>query len=185
MKICRICGRLTAEAVFGPRISGVAIAAHFPEAEFVLGGEFDLADEFRAFPGVELRNDDAGRAAVFAGERFAFVSRGDEDVVVHDVVEPDVRGVAVVAGEEDVFHFRLRSDQFGKREKCNAGPLDIELAPGGDAVEIDRVFEGRERVEFLPGEVFECSTRPPISSRQSPNLRFQDECRDRGRGNRE
>src|SRR3954452_1825600 len=31
------------EAVFCPRISRVAVAAHFPEAGFVLGGEFDRA----------------------------------------------------------------------------------------------------------------------------------------------
>ena len=34
------------EAILGPRISGVAVAADFPETEFVFGAKFDRADEF-------------------------------------------------------------------------------------------------------------------------------------------
>ena len=51
-----------------------------------------------------------------------------------------------------MFHFRLRSNEFGESEEGDAGPLDVEFAPGGDAVEIAHVFEVRQRVEFLPGE---------------------------------
>ena len=78
--------------------------------------------------------------------------RRDEDVVVHHVVEADVGGVAVVAGEEDVLRFRFRLDEFGEGEEGDAVPLHVEFAPGGDAVEIADVFELREGVEFFPRE---------------------------------
>ena len=140
------------EAIFGPRVGGVAVAARFPEAEAVLGAEFDGADELRAFPGVELWDDDARGAAVLAGERFAVVVRGDEDVVVHAIVEPHVRGVAVVAREEDVLRFGLWVHELGEREEGDAGPADVEFAPRRDAVKITDVFETRQRVEFFPAE---------------------------------
>ena len=59
------------EAIFRPGIGGVAVTAHFPEAELVFRGELDRLDELGAFPGVELGNDDPGRAAVLARDRFA------------------------------------------------------------------------------------------------------------------
>ena len=57
----------------GPGIGGVAVTAHFPEAELVFGAELDPANELGAFPGVEFRDDDAGRAAMLAWERLAVV----------------------------------------------------------------------------------------------------------------
>ena len=42
--------RALREAIFRPGIGGVAVAAHFPEAEFIFAAELDRADEFGPFP---------------------------------------------------------------------------------------------------------------------------------------
>src|ERR1700686_5177941 len=143
---------LSRESVFPPGIGGVAVAADFPIAGAILGGALDRLHELRTFPGVELRNNDAGRPAVLSPDRLSIELRGDEDVVVHAIFQANIGAVAIVAGEEDVFHFRFRPDEFGESEESDAAPAAIELAPGRDAVEVAHVFELRKRVEFLPGE---------------------------------
>ena len=109
-------------------------------------------NELGAFPGVQFRDDDARGAAVIARDRFAVELGGDEDVVVTDIVVADVGGVAVVAGEKDVPHFRFWPNEFDEGEEGDAAPATIELAPGGDAVEVAHVFKLREGVELFPGE---------------------------------
>ena len=54
-----------------PRLRGVRVAAHLPEAFLVLREELDLADPLRALPGVQLRRDHAARAAVFARQHLS------------------------------------------------------------------------------------------------------------------
>ena len=51
-----------------------------------------------------------------------------------------------------MLHLGLRPNKFSEGEEGDAGPADVELAPGGDAMEVAHVFELREGVEFLPGE---------------------------------
>ena len=87
-----------------------------------------------------------------ARDGFVVEFRGDKNVVVAHVLEADVAGVAVVAGEEDVFHLRFWPNEFDESKEGDAAPAAIELAPGGDAVEIAHVFELRKRVELFPGE---------------------------------
>ena len=87
-----------------------------------------------------------------ARDGFVVELRGDKDVVVAHVFEADVAGVAVVAGEEDVLHLRFWPNEFDESKEGDAAPAAIELAPGGDAVEIAHVFELREGVELFPGE---------------------------------
>ena len=55
--------------------------------------------------------------------------RGDEDIVVHAIVEAHVRAVAVIAGEENMFYFRGWLHQFCQGEKSNATPATIEFTP--------------------------------------------------------
>ena len=90
--------------------------------------------------------------AVLARDRFAVELRRDQDVVVETIVEADIGGVAVVAGEKNMLHFRFRPNEIDEGEEGDALPAAIELAPGGDAVEIAHVFELREGVELFPGE---------------------------------
>src|SRR6267378_4512498 len=105
------------EAVFRPGVGGVGIAAQFPETEDVAVQEGDFADEFGAFPGVTLGQDDAGGPTVLLGEGLAVPLVGDEDVVVHAGVEGIIGGVAVVRLEKEVGGGGPGFDEFGEGEK--------------------------------------------------------------------
>ena len=48
---------LIAVALFVPRIAAIVVATHLPESAVILGQEFDSTHPFRAFPGVEFRNN--------------------------------------------------------------------------------------------------------------------------------
>ena len=80
--------------------------------------------------------------------------RGDEDIVVHAIVEAHVRAVAVIAGEENMFYLRLWLHQFRQCKKSDATPATIEFAPGRDAVKITYVLKLWEGVELVPCECF-------------------------------
>src|SRR5580700_5834347 len=54
-----------------PRLGGVRVAAHLPEAPAIGGEKLDLPDPLRAFPRIELRSDHAARPAVLARKRLA------------------------------------------------------------------------------------------------------------------
>lgn len=148
----REAGVVGGEALLEPGVGVVGVAAHFPKAEDVAVDEGDFADEFRAFPRILFRHDDAGGAAVFDGDLFAVNFVGDEDIVIHADVEGEVGGVAVVAFEEDEFGGGLGFDEIGQGEESDAFPFHLELAPGGDAVEIAGVFELGQGGELIPIE---------------------------------
>src|SRR3972149_436553 len=57
--------------LFLPGVGLIAVAAHLPEAEFVLGEEGDALHELRALPGVKFGDDDPRRAAVLTRQRTA------------------------------------------------------------------------------------------------------------------
>ena len=78
--------------------------------------------------------------------------RGDEDIVVHAIVEAHVRAVAVIAGEENIFYLWLWLHQFRQCEKSDTTPATIEFAPGRDAVKITHVLKLWEGVELVPCE---------------------------------
>ena len=74
-------------------------------------------------------------------------------------------------------HFRFRFRDLGQGEESDAAPPAIELAPGGDAVEIAHVLELFEGVEFFPGKCPRVFYQPTYF--QSPigqcDLRFDAE----------
>src|SRR5205085_10025456 len=63
--------------LFLPRIAAVVVAVRLPEAGVVVLEHVEPADPLRALPEVEMRDQQAGRAAVLGGERFARVAGGD------------------------------------------------------------------------------------------------------------
>src|SRR5690606_29829726 len=109
-------------ALFLPRVADGVVAAHLPETEAVLGEKGDRLHEFRIFPRVKFRDDDAGRTAVFAGDGRAIELRGDEHIVVEAVLERDVGRVTVVAGEIDELRLRFDLREFEERGECDAAP---------------------------------------------------------------
>src|SRR5262249_13954050 len=91
---------------------------------------------------------------MIARDGFAIELRGYQRVIIECIFDPHIAGVAVVAAEENVTHFRFRFHDFCQRKESDAAPATIEFAPSSDAVEIGDVFELREGVEFFPGEGF-------------------------------
>ena len=54
------------------------------------------------------------------GDRFAVELRRDQDIVVETVGEADVGGIAVVAGEKDMLHFRFWPNEIDEGEEGDA-----------------------------------------------------------------
>jgi len=81
-------------ALFLPGVAVGVIAVAFPEAETFFIEEHEAAHPFDAFPGVEMRDDQADRAAVLGGERDTVVIECEQDIRVLEVGERDVCGVA-------------------------------------------------------------------------------------------
>ena len=147
-----IANRQLGKPVLRPGISGIAVAADFPETRLIFGNEFNCANKLGSFPCIKLRDNHARGATVIARNRFAIELRGHEHIVIERVFDSDIGGIAIVAAKENVTHFWFRFHNFRQREKSDTAPVAIEFAPGGDAMEIGDVFELRESIEFLPGE---------------------------------
>ena len=114
------------------------IAVAFPEAGAVGGEEFEGAEPFGGFPGVELGDDEAGGGTVFEREREAVVSEGDECVFGEELGEGEVGGPgAIEAVGEDVGAIGFdAAGEFDEVAGGDAFPKIIEAGPAGDAVEI-------------------------------------------------
>ncbi len=68
---------LVGVALLAPGVAEVVVAAFLPEAAAVRGHVLDAADPLGALPGVELRDDQSHREAVFHGERLAVAVGGE------------------------------------------------------------------------------------------------------------
>ena len=82
--------------LFEPRVADVVITALFPEAGLVVRGEGNALQPFRAFPEIEARYDQADRTAMFAADGLAVMRVSEEAVLVQEVIDTQVRRVAVV-----------------------------------------------------------------------------------------
>ena len=100
-----------------PRISIIGVPAHLPEAKDVAVQESDFADEFRAFPGVTLRDDHARGAPMFFRDRFAVPAMGDQDVVIHANIERVIGRITVVAFEKDMAGAGFWANEVGDGEE--------------------------------------------------------------------
>ena len=78
-----------------PRVAVGVVAVAFPEAEAFFAKKKKTANPLDGFPGIEMRNDEAERAAVICGERFAVVGVGEENVGEHEIGEGNIGGVAL------------------------------------------------------------------------------------------
>src|ERR1700751_5280115 len=74
-------------ALFFPRGPVGMVAVAFPEAETVFVEQNKTAHPLDAFPGVEVRNDEADRAAVLGSERNAIVIESEENVGTQQILE--------------------------------------------------------------------------------------------------
>ena len=66
----------SAVAIFLPGVGVVVVAAEFPEAEVVAGGELDAPQPLWALPEIEVRHDEPNRSTVVQLERLALPTCG-------------------------------------------------------------------------------------------------------------
>src|SRR4051795_5387172 len=91
-----------AEALFLPRVGVVVVAVALPEAELVVVEELEAADPLAALPEVALRDDEAERISVLELERLAAERVRQQDVVIIEHRQRQVRGVALLGVGDDV-----------------------------------------------------------------------------------
>lgn len=137
-----------------PRVTVSVVAVALPETEAVVIQEHEAADPLDAFPGVEMRNDKAQRAAVFACKRLAVMVEGKEYVGVQQIFERHVGGVAFLGKDEREVSLRLWVDEFHDVGEEDAFPAIIEAAPARDAMKIGSDFVLRKSAKLVPGEPF-------------------------------
>jgi len=107
--------------LFEPGIGAVVIAVNLPVPRRVLGRELDPLQPLRAFPEVEMRDDEANRPAVFPRQRLTLPCVRHDAVFGGEILQSDIRRVVIVAVQNDEVSFRLSS---GRRRR-NAGPAVI------------------------------------------------------------
>src|SRR5262249_4809647 len=73
-------------ALLPPRISIDVVAEALPEPGDLLVHELDPPDPFRALPQIEMRNEEAGRAAMLCLEIRPVESKSDPGLTVHEVL---------------------------------------------------------------------------------------------------
>src|SRR4051794_18958407 len=90
-----------------PGIPAVVVAERLPEAELVLLHEMQAAHPLRALPEIEVRHEQASRAAVLGFEIVAVVAVDDPRAAAGDVLDREVRGVPAVGERGDEAAERL------------------------------------------------------------------------------
>src|SRR5262249_21176788 len=131
--------RAFGKSIFCPGVGGVGVTAQFPKAEEVAVEKDNFADELGTLPCIALGDNHPRGPAVVGDKRLAVPFVGDKHVVVHASIQRIVGGIAVVALEKDVCGLGFWLHQVNNGEECDALEFHIELAPGGDAVEIAEV----------------------------------------------
>ncbi len=142
--------------VLCPGIGGVTVAADFPETGLIFGNELNRANKLGPFPCIKLRDNHARGATVIARDRFAVELRSHERIVIEGVLESDIGGIAIVAAEENMAHFRFRFRQSNLLQVVTQWKSETS-SNCGRALNSSQV------------NVFGFSTNPPISRRQSFN----------------
>ena len=96
-------------------------------------------------------------------ERLALILERDPCPASGHVLQGQVGGVAAVAEHQHVLSAGL--DALEQRVDGHAGPLRIELRPGGDAVDVDREILAGERLELVPAPAPGLVKLPPERER--------------------
>src|SRR5258706_42813 len=80
------------ETLLAPRIGVVVVAVLLPESRAIGGGQLQAADPPPALPEIAARHDQAQGPAGVGGELPALVSVGEQDVILHQLLEGQGRG---------------------------------------------------------------------------------------------
>ncbi len=90
-------------SLFCPRVGVVVVAALLPETGVVALHEFEAVKPFGAFIEVEFWHDETYRTAVFHFQVCAIVLDGDHYIVVVEIGERKIGGVACPGMRHDEF----------------------------------------------------------------------------------
>src|ERR1044071_1467261 len=82
-----------------PRDAAHVIAALFPKAGLIVLEEAHAFDPLGRLPGVELRNDQTNRTAMFRWNRLAIMSPGEKRVFVQEVLDGHVCGPPIIVSQ--------------------------------------------------------------------------------------
>src|SRR5262245_30633864 len=85
-----VCGSIATVALLLPGVSVVVVAVGLPKAGPVVVAQLEPAHPLGALPEVEVRDEQAGGAAVFGRDRLALVLVGDPGLAAGDVLERQV-----------------------------------------------------------------------------------------------
>src|SRR5262249_27444238 len=120
---------ITRVSLLFPGVAVVVIAERLPESRVVFPDKFEAAQPFRAFPKIEVRHEQAGRAAVHGLERLAIVLVNDPRFSSADVGERQVRRVAAVAKGDEITDRRLGGEVNAREQRVerDARPESVEL----------------------------------------------------------
>src|SRR5438552_13476580 len=102
----------TGVALLLPGVAIGMIAVALPETEAVVVEQREAADPLDAFPGVEMRNDQAQRCAMFGRERLTIVIEGEENIGLEKVGQRDVGGIALFREDQRELCFWLWLREF-------------------------------------------------------------------------
>jgi hypothetical protein len=117
---------LVAIAFFEPRVSPIVITTDFPEPSDIFSEKFNAADPFGAFPGVELRHNQAERPAVVRSEILTIKAMGEDNIVIDELLKCKIRRVSSVTMDHDVSSSRLETDQGKELLGFDAFPMIIK-----------------------------------------------------------
>src|SRR5271169_944386 len=127
-------------ALLFPRIAVGVIAVAFPEAEAVVVEQHETSDPLDAFPCVELRDDEAQRAAVLASKRLAVMLEGEENIWLQQIFERHVGRVTLLGKNGSKMRAGLWLDQLHHIREQHTFPVIVEAAPARNAMEVGHGF---------------------------------------------
>src|SRR5262245_1619788 len=145
----RLAGRL-AEAFLAPGVAANVIPVPLPEPGAILRHQLEARDPLGALPEVEMRDDQPHGTPVLGRQRVPVVMRGEDDVVVEERLEREVRRVVRGGVDHDVAGRRAGARVGQQVPGPDATPVVVEPAPARDAVHVGLTLHGRQDRELGP-----------------------------------
>ena len=118
-------------ALFLPRVGVVVVAVALPEAKLVVVEELEPADPLRALPEIALRDQEPERVAVLELERLAVEGVREQDVVVIEDRQRQVRRVALLRVGDDVGRGRPDLGELEDRTGSGRPPTSCRASSSG------------------------------------------------------
>lgn len=146
-------GTRPAIPLLGPRVAAHVIAVLLPESRGVPVHQLDAAHPLRRLPEVQVRHDQASRAAVLGEEWLAVVVGRDEVPLPQEIIERQVGRIVGISVHQGMRrrcpHARARQ----QRRDRDAREDVVVARPLGHAMDVAEHFAHRQPAEFLPADL--------------------------------